>query len=246
MLYRIVQDIPGRLRLRCGRGLFDEEEALGVTQALCALGCVQSAEVHPANGSVLVSFAPAGREEVLSFMDALSAIALPKPVSEPTSDQALAISDNRFALEVSNLVAWRVLRRVFLPLPLRTAWTVLKTLPYLWKGLRSLLAGELKVEVLDASALLAAMIRGAFTDASSIMFLLELSDILCGHVEERAKLTLQEGLVAPCGICLACPEGWDRREDPYRQGPDRPGAPYACRHRASDRRHGRLCRMRAF
>lgn len=196
MLYRIVQDIPGRLRLRCGRGLFDEEEALGVTQALCALGCVQSAEVHPANGSVLVSFAPAGREEVLSFMDALSAIALPKPVSEPTSDQALAISDNRFALEVSNLVAWRVLRRVFLPLPLRTAWTVLKTLPYLWKGLRSLLAGELKVEVLDASALLAAMIRGAFTDASSIMFLLELSDILCGHVEERAKLTLQEGLVA--------------------------------------------------
>lgn len=196
MLYRIVQDIPGRLRLRCGRGLFDEEEALGITQALCALGCVESAEVHPANGSVLVSFAPAGRAEVLSFMDSLSAIALPKPVSEPTSKPALAISDNRFTLEVTNLVAWRVLRRIFLPLPLRAAWTVFKTIPYLIKGLKCLFAGELKVEVLDASALLAAMIRGAFTDASSIMFLLELSDILCDHVQERAKLTLQEGLVA--------------------------------------------------
>ena len=37
MLYAIVSDIPGRLRLRCSTGTLDDKEAYGISHALLRL-----------------------------------------------------------------------------------------------------------------------------------------------------------------------------------------------------------------
>ena len=93
MHYRIVSDIPGRLRLRCGQYLFSDEEARGVAHALMAIKGVYSAEVHTANGSILVTGSPAARNAVLATVDNLNTLRLPRKADE--GELSMAIADNR-------------------------------------------------------------------------------------------------------------------------------------------------------
>lgn len=75
-------------------------------------------------------------------------------------------------------VMWRGLRRLFLPAPLAIAWTVGQSIPFLVKGIRSLAHGKLEVSVLDAAAITASMLRQDFATAGSVMFLLQIGEIL--------------------------------------------------------------------
>ena len=49
-----------------------------------------------------------------------------------------------------NLLAGRVLRELFLPAPLNAAYTVFRSIKFLWKGVCCLWRRKLEVEVLDA------------------------------------------------------------------------------------------------
>ena len=94
MVFRIVSELPGRLRLRCGARLFTDEEARGVSYALMAADGVRTAEVHAANGSILLTFEPARREAVLAAVRGLDPLRLPA-ASDPglgTREGALEIS----------------------------------------------------------------------------------------------------------------------------------------------------------
>ncbi len=68
--------------------------------------------------------------------------------------------------------------RLLLPQPLRTVRTVLKGLPYIWKGITSLRSGSLKVELLDGIAVGTSILRADYPTASSIMFFLDIGDTL--------------------------------------------------------------------
>ena len=75
-----------------------------------------------------------------------------------------------------------VLRRIgtklFLPLPIRAALAVCRSLRYIREGLRSLLRGQLTVSVLDATAVTVSLLRGDFNTAGSVMFMLHLGELL--------------------------------------------------------------------
>ena len=77
---------------------------------------------------------------------------------------------------------WKVVlhgaRMLFLPAPLRAAWTVVKSLRYVAHGVGCLLTRGLEVPVLDATAISASVLRSDFGTASSVMFLLEVGEIL--------------------------------------------------------------------
>ena len=47
MVFDIVSELPGRLRLRCGRYLFTEEEARGVAYQIMGLDGVRAATFKP-------------------------------------------------------------------------------------------------------------------------------------------------------------------------------------------------------
>ena len=49
-----------------------------------------------------------------------------------------------------NLVAGRALRKLFLPAPIAAAYTVFRSIGFIWKGVRCALSRKLEVEVLDA------------------------------------------------------------------------------------------------
>lgn len=79
------------------------------------------------------------------------------------------------------LVSRVVLRagsKLFLPYPVRAGITLVKSVKYLWAGVRTLAAGKIEVPVLDATAIGVSIFRGDFDTAGSVMFLLGIGEIL--------------------------------------------------------------------
>ncbi len=69
-------------------------------------------------------------------------------------------------------------RKLFLPKSVRIAWTLIKSVKYLYHGLRALMNRKLTVSVLDAAAIGVSVVRRDFKTASSIMFLLGIGELL--------------------------------------------------------------------
>ncbi len=219
MVFDIVSEIPGRIRLRCGRNLFSAEEARGVSYQLMGLDGVRTAEVHPSAGSILITFDPTARDAVLAAVRSLDPLALPvAEVGLGTREGALEVSleNNRFQVEVGNLIAWRVIKRVLLPAPVRAVITSLSAVGYVIEGLRHLMAGEITVEVLDATAIAVSCLRRQFSEAGTISFLLSLSALMEEHVQSRAHLALRDGMIVRSESVWAVVDGQDvqvRTED---------------------------------
>ena len=214
MHYKIISDLPGRLRLRCGSNLFGDEEARGVAYALMRSPGVRHAEVHPANGSVLVVFDPSCRERVLGVVDGLDVLRLPTAevgIESYANAIEIAAENNRFALRLGGLIAWRGIRSLLLPAPLRHAWTLVRSIGFIAEGLRRLARGEITVEVLDATAVVASLLRRSFGEADTVMFLLQLSSVLERHVQSRAHLALKDGLITRAENVWAVVDGRDVR-----------------------------------
>ncbi|MCR5024693.1 MAG: heavy metal translocating P-type ATPase [Lachnospiraceae bacterium] len=75
-------------------------------------------------------------------------------------------------------VAGRLLRKVFLPVPMENVWTIFTGIKFISKGLKCLINGKIEVPVLDAAAISASMLMGDFDTASSVMFLLNTGEML--------------------------------------------------------------------
>lgn len=197
MLFSVRSRVPGRIRLKLLHP-FDADEARGMEEALLGCDFVRRAEAHDANGTLLVVYDPTCEETILAKVAAFDALRLPRahPNAAELQDLSLVAEDNRFALEVATILSWRVLRRFVLPLPLRTAWIVVSSLRFVTKGLHCLFLRGLTVEVLDATAIAASLLRGTYDEADIIMLLLCLSDAMERHVSSRARLALEQGLVA--------------------------------------------------
>ena len=76
------------------------------------------------------------------------------------------------------LVAGHYARKLFLPAPIAAAYTIWRSIAFVWKGIRCLLQRKLEVEVLDALSISASILRSDFSTASSVMFLLNLGSLL--------------------------------------------------------------------
>ena len=68
--------------------------------------------------------------------------------------------------------------KLFLPMPIRTVITGVKSVKYIYQGIHTLLQRKIEVPVLDATASGASMFRGDISTAGSVMFLLGIGEIL--------------------------------------------------------------------
>ena len=73
--------------------------------------------------------------------------------------------------------------KLFLPMPIRTVITGVKSVKYIYQGIHTLLQRKIEVPVLDATAIGVSMFRGDISTAGSVMFLLGIGEILeeCTH-----------------------------------------------------------------
>ena len=102
---------------------------------------------------------------------------------DPELDALVTSADSRrinqeYQEKMYNLLAGRVLRELFLPAPLNAAYTVFRSIKFLWKGVCCLWRRKLEVEVLDALSIGVSILRGDFATAGSVMFLLNVGSLL--------------------------------------------------------------------
>ena len=90
-------------------------------------------------------------------------------------------------------------KKIFLPAPVRYAWNAVKSLRYIKEGVKSLLGGKLEVSVLDACAIGVSVIRGDFDTAGSVMFLLEVGDILQEWTHKKSVGDLAKSMALNVG-----------------------------------------------
>ena len=76
------------------------------------------------------------------------------------------------------MVAGRAAQVFLLPFPFRRAICLCKAVRYLGAGLRCLMQGKLEVPVLDATTIAVSILRGDYSTAGSVMFLLDAGGLL--------------------------------------------------------------------
>ena len=86
--------------------------------------------------------------------------------------------NREFEDKLAMTVCRRICSKLFLPVPVTAAITLVRSLKYIGEGLRALLKGKLTVAVLDATAVTTSIVRGDFNTAGSVMFMLRLGEIL--------------------------------------------------------------------
>lgn len=192
MRYEIIHDRPGRIRFRCGKWLFAEDEANGVVAALKQVEGVTEVRYREANGGFLVLFTGGARSRLIATMDNLDVLALPTaPADDAVSAEAL---DNRFQLHLAELILARLAKRLLLPPQVRAVLVVLRALRYGKEGLSALAHGRLSVEVLDMTAIWMSIFQRDFATAGLVMFLLRISDVLAEYTHARSNLALRQNL----------------------------------------------------
>lgn len=88
----------------------------------------------------------------------------------------------------------RILYSYIMPMPLRPISVILKSIPYIKAGLKSLRERKLNVDVLDMTAIGVSILDGEFADAGNIMFLLGLGGELEEYTLKKSKSDLANSL----------------------------------------------------
>lgn len=86
--------------------------------------------------------------------------------------------NNSYQEKLIGSVVWHYSKKLLLPLPIRIALTVGRSIKYIGIGLKCLLQRKIEVPVLDATAITVSIITKDFSTASSIMFLLGIGELL--------------------------------------------------------------------
>lgn len=86
--------------------------------------------------------------------------------------------NNSYQEKLIGSVVWHYSKKLLLPLPIRIALTIGRSVKYIGIGLKCLLQRKIEVPVLDATAITVSLITKDFSTASSIMFLLGIGEFL--------------------------------------------------------------------
>ena len=86
--------------------------------------------------------------------------------------------NNSYQEKLIGSVVWHYSKKLLLPLPIRIALIIGRSVKYIGIGLKCLLQRKIEVPVLDATAITVSLVTKDFSTASSIMFLLGIGELL--------------------------------------------------------------------
>ena len=171
----ILHDIPGRLRVHlcCDRMTLHQADVL--EYYLRDVEGVTGVQVFDRTRDAVVLY-DGRRGDVVA---ALASFSFPRAetmglVPEHTSRELNREFEDKLAMTVMR----RCISKLFLPAPVTTALTLVRSVKYIKAGLQALWHGKLSVAVLDGAAVTVSLVRGDFSTAGSVMFMLRLGEIL--------------------------------------------------------------------
>ena len=171
----ILHEGKGRMRVHVEKVRMTLHRADVLEAYLNHQDAIATAVVYERTGDVVITYT--GKRS------AAVAILAGYKFDVPENDALVTSADSRklnreYQDKMFNLVAGRALRKLFLPAPIAAAYTVFRSIGFIWKGVRCALSRKLEVEVLDALSIGVSILRGDYGTAGSVMFLLNLGSLL--------------------------------------------------------------------
>ena len=171
----ILHRTPGRLRVHLHCAAMTLHQADVVEYYLRAVPGVADVQVYDRTQDAVVRYAGSGDAVVA----ALASFSFAGAESMQLVPEHTARALNReFEDKLAMTVMRRCFSKLFLPVPVTTALAVFRSVRYIKEGLTALWHGRLSVAVLDATAVTVSLVRGDFSTAGSVMFMLRLGEIL--------------------------------------------------------------------
>lgn len=175
MKFQIKHEIPGRVRIHTQYEKMSPKLADVLMNYIYRLETVSKVKVYERTGDVVVYF-DGDRNEVLSGIRKFSK-------DDPSNRELAAISSGRelnsyYKEKIIRKIMGQILKKLYLPAPISNIITIAHSIKFVWAGIKTLAKRKLEVPVLDATAILVSIIRKDFATAGSVMFLLEIGEIL--------------------------------------------------------------------
>lgn len=175
MKCRILHESKGRMRVRLCMKRMTLRQADIAEYSLSAIVGVTRVQVFDRTCDIIIAYT-CPREEIVrrlsafSFSEENSGSLVPERTGRELSRQ--------YEEKLAAVVIMRFVNKLILPLPVRRLMAFVNAAKYIFRGLKCLLKGRLEVSVLDATAIGVSLLRGDFRTAGSVMFLLNVGDIL--------------------------------------------------------------------
>ena len=187
----IVHESRGRMRLRLRQKNMTLRQADLLETWLKGQPWTKEAVVHERTGCVIVTYT-GSRETVLAAFGTFTWAGAESSVTLPShSTREL---NREFQEKLVGKVLMKGAAALFLPAPLRIAQVVWHMAPFLRKGLRCLSRRKIKVELLDALSIGISACRRDFGTAGTVMFLLEIGELLEDWTRKKSVADLAESL----------------------------------------------------
>ena len=193
MKYQVMYDKGTRLRVRSGQWAFTKEEGYGLASLLLQNDFINEVYTSHRNGSILIYYDDVKNKG--KIFDILNSITLDDLVEgEATQLQISREITDDFIFKLAKMFGMRILGRLFVPIRIKNIITTIRAATYIWHGLDSLTDFRIDVALLDGAAVAGALYMKDFKPASSMMFLLAISDALEDYTVQKAKSTLKDSL----------------------------------------------------
>lgn len=187
----IEHESRGRMRLRLRQKKMTLRQADLLEAWLKGQPWAREAVVHERTCCVILTYG-GDRETVLSAIGSFTWAGAEETVTLPShSTRAL---NREFQEKLVGKVLMKGVSTLFFPTPLRIARVVWHMIPFLSKGLRCLGRRRIKVELLDALSICISAFRRDFGTAGTVMFLLEIGELLEDWTRKKSVADLAESL----------------------------------------------------
>ena len=175
MKFKVLHNMRGRMRIHVMTNEMTDLQADKLEYDLAAQDMILTAKVYERTSDVVITYA-GERQLLLSY---LQTYYYRRKVEE---DETLARSgramNRKYWDKLVNRVVLRMGSKLFVPAPIRTGLVLVKSLSYIKKALSCVGRRKIEVPLLDGIAITTSIVRGDYGTAGSVMFLLEIGEIL--------------------------------------------------------------------
>ena len=175
MKFIVKHEINGRLRIHVVQKRMTYTEADTLSWFLSSQKNVTDVKVYERTADAVICYVGA-REEVLNLLKQFSYenTNLPEHVAAGSGRELNAVYQEKLVMKT----VLHYGSKLFLPMSVRAVITSVKSVKYIWHGIRCLLHGKIEVPVLDATAISVSVFRRDYATAGSVMFLLGIGEIM--------------------------------------------------------------------
>ena len=191
MRCKILHECKGRIRLHAMLKRMSLEEADQLENYLRANPLVRHAQVYERTCDMVIQY-DGSRDEVIH---AIAAFQFDRDAMTDSTPENSGRALGRYYQErIIRMVGIRLFKRSFLPAAVRNVLTVFNSIRFIWKGIKCVLKRKMDVSILDALSIGISIARGDHATASSVMFMLRLSEELEEWTRKKALSDLARSM----------------------------------------------------